>query len=55
MNFIFVCPPTNFKVQHRLELVSEEETVYEAVACPACSRLHFINFKTGKLLGEGKK
>jgi hypothetical protein len=25
---------------------------YEAVACPACTKVHFINRKTGKLLGR---
>jgi hypothetical protein len=25
---------------------------YETVVCKACTRLHFINRKTGKLLGE---
>ena len=25
---------------------------YQPVACPACGRLHLINRKTGKLLGE---
>ena len=27
---------------------------YEAVACPACTKLHFIDRKTRKLLGEEK-
>jgi hypothetical protein len=29
-----------------------EERRYEGLICPSCSRLHFVNRKTGKLLGE---
>jgi len=25
---------------------------YEGIACPACTKLHFVNRKTGKLLGH---
>jgi hypothetical protein len=28
---------------------------YEAVNCPACARLHFVNKATGKLLSEKKQ
>lgn len=51
--FLFTCPTTLMKVQHWLDtdvFVSEDE--YEQVSCPACSRLHFLNRKTGRLLGE---
>jgi len=50
---LFTCPATNFRVQHWLDDgddVSEEE--HEGVACPACTKLHFINRKTGKVLGS---
>jgi hypothetical protein len=40
-------------VQHWLD---DDEDVpdneYEAVTCLACARLHLINRKTGKLLGQ---
>ncbi|WP_366114051.1 hypothetical protein [Bradyrhizobium sp.] len=26
--------------------------VYESVVCKACTRIHFINSSTGKLLGD---
>jgi hypothetical protein len=51
--FIFRCPATNLNVQHFLDDdpdISENE--YEAVTCLACSKLHLINRKTGKLLGQ---
>ena len=41
------------------EDVDEDDDVreheYEGIICPACTRLHFLNRRTGKLLGqEGK-
>ncbi len=51
----FVCPRSGSNVQHLTDRVSERDDEYEAVTCPACSRLHFLNLKTGKLLGDQKK
>jgi len=51
MNLIFTCPRTNLMVQHRT-LEGRREHEYEAVTCPACFRLHFLNCNTGKLLGH---
>ncbi len=40
-------------VQHWLAaLPSEPADSHTAVTCPACSKLHFINSATGKLLGD---
>jgi hypothetical protein len=55
-HFVFRCPATSLNVQHQLDGdpdISENE--YEGIVCPDCTRLHFINQKTGKLLGEAKK
>ena len=49
---VFPCPATNLRVQHWMDhraIVAEDE--YEAVTCPACAKLHFVNRKTNKLLG----
>jgi hypothetical protein len=54
-NFVFKCPGTGLNVQH---WIAEEPApgaslaTYETVVCKACTRLHFINRTTGKLLGE---
>ncbi len=42
------------QVQHWLPAASDDEPkeAYRHVVCPACTRLHFINPETGKLLGE---
>ena len=54
-SLLFTCPATNLKVQHWI--VGDENTPddeYEAVICKACARLHLVNRKTGKLLGQNK-
>jgi hypothetical protein len=55
--FIFNCPNTNLSVQHSFDDEDEDapDTEYEAITCPACSRLHFINLKSRKLLGQDKE
>jgi hypothetical protein len=48
---IFICPLTDLSVQHWMdddEIISENE--HEVVACPACTKVHLINRKTGKPL-----
>lgn len=51
--FLFTCPKTAMKVQQRNDddRVSVQNE-YEALTCPACSKVHFINRKTGKLFSE---
>jgi len=50
---VFTCPATNFRVQHWLENGDDTpEGEHDGVDCPACSRLHFINRRTGKVLGH---
>jgi hypothetical protein len=51
---MFKCPHTGMNVQHWLEETEPDERhpIYEAVICKACTRIHFINSATGKLLGE---
>ncbi len=48
--FAFSCPATNTNVHHWLDgdnNVSDHE--YEVITCPSCTKLHFMNRKTGKL------
>jgi hypothetical protein len=50
---IYTCPSTDLKVQHwQDEDQDVPENEYEAVTCLACSRIHFLNRKTGRLLGN---
>ena len=40
-------------VQHLLEDDQDApDNEYEGIACPACAKVHFVNRKTGKLLGQ---
>jgi hypothetical protein len=57
-NFVFKCPRTGMNVQHWLAdeaAPNDPNCTYETVVCKACSRLHFINRSTGKLLGAQKE
>jgi hypothetical protein len=52
-HLVFTCPATSMKVQHWLDDDDDvPENEFEGIACPACTRLHFLNRKTGKLLGR---
>jgi hypothetical protein len=53
-NFVFTCPSTSLSVQHCRDDDDEDvpDNEYEAVMCKACARLHLINRKTGKVLGQ---
>ena len=52
----FRCPNTGQHIQQWIieddARADEKRCTYEAVNCPACTRLHFINRSTGKLLGH---
>lgn len=57
-SFLFKCPRTGMNVQHRFADESAPDgphCTYETVLCQACSRLHFINRSSRKLLGEPKE
>jgi hypothetical protein len=50
---LFTCPVTGMSVQHWLDDDSDaQHGEYETVVCNAYTRLHFINRKTGRLLGQ---
>ena len=50
---LFKCPRTGMNVQHWLDEPEpgNPDPVYQSVVCKACTRIHFINSATGKLLG----
>jgi hypothetical protein len=45
----------NFTSAHLGKFEPALTCTYETVVCQACSRLHFINRATGKLLGEQRR
>ena len=59
-HILFRCPHTGLNVQHWLDEDAapppqEKNSRYEAIMCPACGKLHFVNRSTGKTLGESRK
>jgi hypothetical protein len=52
-NLIYRCTRTGSNVQVGLTQGStRDQDSYEAVACLACGRMHFVNKQTGRLLGD---
>ncbi len=52
-HIVFKCPQTGLNVQHWLAAALDERVgTHSPVVCKACTKLHFINRETGKLLGE---
>jgi hypothetical protein len=51
---MFTCPETSMIVQHWLDEDDDgvSDNTYQVVTCPACTKVHLINRKTGKLLSE---
>jgi hypothetical protein len=50
---VFRCPATLMNVQHSLDDDPDvPENEYEVITCLACTKLHLINRKTGKILGQ---
>jgi hypothetical protein len=46
---VFRCPETGMNVQTHLEKQERTEgRRFASVACPACTRLHFIDLASGK-------
>jgi hypothetical protein len=55
-NVVFRCPRTGLNVQHWLEESKPGDLIrtFESVVCKACTRLHFINRTTGRLLSQDR-
>ena len=52
MTFVYRCPIMGLNVQGFVADDPRRGDVYEALKCTACSWIHWVNPKTGKLLGE---
>jgi hypothetical protein len=50
---LFECPRTGSRVQAMLheDTARFDDTSYETVSCPACASMHFVNARTGVVLG----
>jgi len=49
---IFTCPNTSLPVQQWVEGGDVAENEYRSIVCNACTKVHFINPMTGKVLGQ---
>jgi hypothetical protein len=52
--FLFQCPVTGMRAQGWLADSPPQRVpdTYESIACPACSHVHLVSRKTGKVLGS---
>ncbi len=51
--FLYRCPNTGQTVQGwSADEVTKQDDTYQLFACIACTRVHLVNLKTGKVLGE---
>jgi hypothetical protein len=52
--FLFRCPNTGLKVQGWVadDPSDSDQETFEAVTCTACTRVHLVNPKNGKILGD---
>ena len=52
--FLYRCPNTGLNVQAWVadDPTGSDDDAYEAVTCTACTRVHMVDPKTGKVLGE---
>jgi len=52
--FLYRCPNTGLNVQGWVadDPTERGDETYEPLACPACTRTHLVNPKTGRVLGS---
>jgi hypothetical protein len=52
--FLYRCPNTGQNVQgwSADEVTDDDDDTYQSFPCIACTRVHMVNLKTGKVLGE---
>ena len=57
VTFIYRCPVTGLNVQGWIadDPTESGAETYEPITCTACTRIHLVNPKTGKTIGEGEK
>ena len=55
--FVYRCPNTGELVQGRTDdpPVADDPEAYQSVTCMACSRLHWVNPRTGRVLDHTGK
>ena len=49
--FLYRCPNTE-RAGWSADEVTDDDDTYQSFPCIACTRVHMVNLKTGKVLGE---
>ena len=56
---IYRCPTTGLNVQGWFAddpaRADADDDTYESLICTACTKLHLVNFKTGRVLGDDRE
>lgn len=51
--FLYRCPITGYMVQGFIaDDPTEDQATFQPVTCTACTRMHLVNPKTGKVIGD---
>ena len=51
--FFYRCPNTGYNVKGFIaDRADDDDEAFEAVTCTVCQRVHFVNPKTGKVIGD---
>jgi hypothetical protein len=52
--FLFRCPTTGLRVQGWIaeDSNTSDDDAFESVTCHACGKVHLVNPKTGRTVGE---
>jgi hypothetical protein len=53
--FTFVCPNTKMRVQGFIAEEVSDGDDYAAIQCLMCTRIHYVNPETGRVLGQDEK
>jgi hypothetical protein len=54
--FLFRCPVTGYNVQGFVaDDDDDDDDTFHQYSCPACTRTHLVNPKTGKIVGSDEK
>ena len=54
--FIYRCPVSGYNVQAFVadDPTNDGEDAFRSVTCTVCGRVHLVNPKTGRVIGDGR-
>jgi hypothetical protein len=54
-SFVYRCPNTSLNAQGWLADEPPASEIFDALTCVACRQVHFVNPRTGKVLGADEE